>query len=71
MRLSVVEKQPLLQLAKHYNELKDGNTPISIEKYNAAIVSVGKSWYFAIMALVIKILPIFIQIITGVLILLL
>lgn len=34
-------------------------------------VSVGKSWYFAIMALVIKILPIFIQIITGVLILLL
>jgi hypothetical protein len=34
MRLSVVEKQSLFQVAKHYVELKDDTTPISIEQYN-------------------------------------
>jgi hypothetical protein len=37
MRLSVVEKESLLQVAKHYVELKDDTAPISIEQYNAEI----------------------------------
>jgi len=37
MRLSVVEKQSLFQVAKHYVELKDDTTPISVEQYNAEI----------------------------------
>ncbi len=37
MRLSVVEKQTLLHVAKHYVELKDDTGPISVEQYNAEI----------------------------------
>jgi hypothetical protein len=37
MRLSVVEKESLFQVAKHYVELKDDTAPISIEQYNAEI----------------------------------
>jgi len=37
MRLSIVEKQSLLQVAKNYVELKDDTAPISIEQYNAEI----------------------------------
>jgi len=37
MRLSIVEKQSLLQVAKNYVELKDDSAPISIEQYNAEI----------------------------------
>ena len=37
MRLSVVEKQSLFQVAKHYVELKDDTAPISIEQYNVEI----------------------------------
>jgi hypothetical protein len=37
MRLSVVEKQSLFQVAKHYVDLKDDTAPISIEQYNAEI----------------------------------
>ena len=36
-RLSVVEKQSLFQVAKHYVELKDDTTPISLEQYNHEI----------------------------------
>ena len=36
-RLSVVEKQSLIQVAKHYIDLKDDTAPISIEQYNAEI----------------------------------
>jgi hypothetical protein len=37
MRLSIVEKESLLQVAKHYVDLKDNTTHISIEQYNAEI----------------------------------
>lgn len=37
MRLSIIEKESLLQVAKHYVDLKDDTTPISIEQYNAEI----------------------------------
>jgi hypothetical protein len=37
MRLSVVEKQSLFQVAKHYVELKDDTAPISVEQYNTEI----------------------------------
>lgn len=37
MRLSIVEKQSLFQVAKNYVELKDDTAPISIEQYNAEI----------------------------------
>jgi hypothetical protein len=37
IRLSAVEKQSLFQVAKHYVELKDDTTPISIDQYNAEI----------------------------------
>lgn len=37
MRLSVVEKQSLFQVAKQFVELKDDTTPISVEQYNAEI----------------------------------
>lgn len=37
MRLSIVEKESLLQVARHYVELKDDSSPISIEQYNAEI----------------------------------
>jgi len=37
MRLSIVEKQSLLQVAKNYVELKDDTAPTSIEQYNAEI----------------------------------
>lgn len=37
MRLSVVEKESLFRVAKHYVELKDDTTPISLEQYNAEI----------------------------------
>jgi hypothetical protein len=36
-RLSLVEKQSLLQVAKHDVDLKDDTAPISIEQYNAEI----------------------------------
>ena len=35
--LSVLEKETLLQIAKHYVDLKDDTTPISIDQYNAEI----------------------------------
>jgi predicted transcriptional regulator len=37
MRLSIVEKQSLLQVAKNYVELKDDTAQISIEQYNAEV----------------------------------
>lgn len=37
IRLSMVEKQSLLQVAKQYVDLKDDTTPISIEQYNTEI----------------------------------
>ena len=37
MRLSIVEKQSLLQVAKNYVELIDDTAPISIEQYNSEI----------------------------------
>jgi hypothetical protein len=43
MRLSVVEKESLYQVAKHYVELKDDTAPISIEQYNAEIEEAMKS----------------------------
>jgi hypothetical protein len=36
-RLSVVEKQSLFQVAKHYVDLKDDTTPITLEQYNTEI----------------------------------
>ena len=42
MRLSVVEKESLYQVAKHYVELKDDYTP-SIDQYNAEIEEAMKS----------------------------
>lgn len=36
-RLSVVEKQSLFQVAKHYVELKNDTAPISLEQYNTEI----------------------------------
>jgi len=43
MRLSVVEKESPYQVAKHYVELKDDTSPISIEQYNAEIEEAMKS----------------------------
>jgi len=43
MRLSVVEKESLFRVAKHYVELKDDTAPISIEQYNAEIEEAMKS----------------------------
>ncbi len=37
VRLSVVEKQSLFQVAKNYVELEDDTAPISIEQYNTEI----------------------------------
>lgn len=37
VRLSKVEKEFLLDVAKHYVDLKEETIPISIEKYNAEI----------------------------------
>jgi predicted transcriptional regulator len=37
LRLSIVEKQSLFQVAKHYVDLKDDTAPISIDQYNAEI----------------------------------
>ena len=42
-RLSVVEKQSLFQVAKHYVDLKDDTAPISIERYNAELEEAMKS----------------------------
>ena len=42
-RLSVVEKQSLFQVAKHYVDLKDDTTPISIEQYNTEIEEAMKA----------------------------
>ena len=42
MRLSVVEKESLFQVAKHYVELKDDTTSISIEQYNSEIAEAMK-----------------------------
>jgi len=43
MRLSVVEKESLFQVAKHYVELKDDTAPISIQQYNSEIEEAMKS----------------------------
>ena len=43
MRLSVVEKESLFQVAKRYVELKDDTGPISVEQYNAEIEEAMKS----------------------------
>ncbi len=42
MRLSLNEKQSLLHVAKHYVELKDDTTPISIEEYNLELEAAMK-----------------------------
>ena len=42
MRLSLNEKQSLLNVAKHYVELKNENTPISIEEYNLELEAAMK-----------------------------
>jgi hypothetical protein len=42
MRLSMGEKQSLLHVAKHYVELKDDTTPISVEEYNLELEAAMK-----------------------------
>jgi hypothetical protein len=43
MRLSVVEKESLYQVAKHYVELKDDTAPITIQQYNTEIEEAMKA----------------------------